>query len=587
MKLTDNNQREKNDRPGEAETRRRMRALFGENKPVTGYYNEAVAARCENGTFVGKKRDGITAFLGIPYALPPTGERRWKAPFPVTPDDGVYEAYHFGHSPIQTEWPSEEGSYYPQSEDCLTLNVWTAEGTDSPHGEGKPVMVFFHGGSYGWGATSDPIYEGHNFVKTSPDIVLVTVEYRVGIFGFMDFSAVPGGDAYRESGNLGLLDHVRALSYIRNNIAAFGGDPSNVTIFGESAGGGTVSLLLLMPEARGLFRRAIAESGSVALTYSRAECARLTQKLLAETGAKTMAELIALPTEALALANEKLNDYNNFPERDGVVLPEDLYGAFARGDTAHADLMIGSNADEVRYWIREMGYYSDARTGYLLFRFGMPVMFGDNLSRMSPPDKASARAFMKHVSGRELSRIVEFYNDLLFRVPAAFQAGAHAGAGGNAFVYYWTYPSAHRRLGACHAVELSYVFCNPEVTIYTGDNVDLSLVSEAHAMWTNFARTGDPSTAANPFPRYTPDTRKSLLLGQTITVGDDLFGERRRLIEPLLHYYFNGCYTNLSFKLPVLYRIALFFLMVLGFVPALCFLAVNGLKKLFSRLFSH
>lgn len=245
------------------------------------------------------------------------------------------------------------GSYYPQGEDCLTLNVWTNR---TGPVSGKAVMVFFHGGSYGWGATSDPIYDGHNLVRKFPDLVLVTVEYRTGIMGFIDFSGVPGGEAYRTSGNLGLLDQACGLRWVRENISAFGGDPENVTIFGESAGGGSAALLPLMKEAKGLFRRSIAESGSVALTYSREECRNLTARLLKYSKCSSMEELLALTEAQLMKVNEKLNDYNNFPERDGIVLPEDPYGAWEDPALKDLDFMTGTNADECRYWIREMGY---------------------------------------------------------------------------------------------------------------------------------------------------------------------------------------------------------------------------------------
>ena len=233
------------------------------------------------------------------------------------------------------------------------------------------VMVFFHGGSYGWGATSDPIYDGQNLVEKYDDIILVTVEYRTGIMGFIDFFSVEGGNEYEESGNLGLLDQVEALRWIQKNIAAFGGNPDNVTIWGESAGAGSVSLLPLINDTEGLFKRIIAESGSVALTYSTEECQNLTQMLLEETGCSTMSELMALPTETLVKVNEKLNDYNNFPERDGVVLPTDLYAAYETGVASDLDMLIGSNADEVRYWINEMGYSTKLVSGELIYRLGL------------------------------------------------------------------------------------------------------------------------------------------------------------------------------------------------------------------------
>lgn len=573
---------EKDDRPGEALKRARIRATWGENLPITGDYDTTCAAACRNGTFVGKQTNGVTAFLGIPFALPPTGERRWRPPVDAPENTGVYEAYYFGHSPIQTEWPSEEGSYYPQSEDCLTLNVWSAQ-TDGGYGEGKAVMVFFHGGSYGWGATSDPIYNGYNLVKAHKDVVLVTAEYRVGIMGFIDFSEVEGGEDYRESGNLGLLDHVCALRWVRDNIAAFGGDSENVTIFGESAGGGTVSLLPLVREAKGLFRRVIAESGSVALTYSRDECKGLTRRLCKATGAYTMEELLALDEETIKAVNEGLNDYNNFPERDGVVLPTDPYEMYNRGISKKIDFMAGTNADEVRYWIREMGYYTSPRLGYPTFKLGIPLMFDSNLRKFSAQDKERAEVYLSLCTRRKLWKIVTFYNDILFRVPAMAQLAAHAKHGGRSYAYYWTYPSAHPHLGACHAVELLYVFGNLDATIYTGGNVLPELSEEVQDMWVNFAKTGDPSTEKHKWDPYTVSDRNTAMLGREIRFESDPMKERREQAEPLLKYYLNGCYTNLSFRLPFFYRIVALLAVIVGFVPTMLTLLFRWIVRLCRR----
>ena len=283
-------------------TKALIRAAWGENRPVTGGYDPALAARCHNGTFIGTRKDGLLIFRGIPFACPPVGERRWKKPLPAPESDGVFEAKYNGRSPVQTEWPTERASYYPQGEDCLYLNVWTAP---EPVGEGKTVMVFIHGGSYGWGGTADPLYDGENLVRAHPEVVLVTIAYRIGITGFVDFSSVPGGEEFPDAPNLGLWDQIEALRWIRRNIAAFGGDPEKVTVFGESAGGGSVSLLPFIPEAKGLFRRVIAESGSVALTYSKEECLDFTRRLMKAAGAESMQDLMLL-TEAELMQAEQL-----------------------------------------------------------------------------------------------------------------------------------------------------------------------------------------------------------------------------------------------------------------------------------------
>ena len=550
-------------------------ASAGENREITGEYDKALSVTCRNGTYAGLNDDGVLSFKGIPYAEPPVGPLRWKPPVDAADREGVYEAYYFGKSPIQTEWPSEPGSYYPQSEDCLTLNVWVNTEDTSPD---KPVMVFIHGGSYGWGAASDPIYDGHNLVKKYGDVILVTVEYRLGLFGFIDFSGVPGGGDYETSGNLGLLDQVCALRWIRENIAGFGGDPANVTIFGESAGGGSVVLLPLIDGTEGLFRRIIAESGSLNLTYGREECRNLTEMLLDETGCASMDELLALGEAELASANERLNDYNNFPERDGVVLPEDLYGAFAE-KMAGIGFMTGTNADEVRYWVNEMGYTVPFLPPLSVYRHGTEILFENNLLRLTPGDRENVDRFLALQSDKRVWNVTEFYNELLFRVPALKAAELHADNGGTAYNYLFTVPGADETLGACHAMELAYVFNNLDATIYTGGHVNEKLADTIGDLWVSFARCGKPEAPGVEWEPYTAESRRTLVLGEEVRMESAVKEEQRRLIEPLLGYYFNGCYSQISLNVPhvfLLAGIAVFAVVLLILIPVL---TVKRLKK--------
>ncbi len=457
---------------------------------------------------------------------------------PAAPSDGVFEAFCNGPSPIQTELETERASYYHQSEDCLYLNVWTADGYE---GGKRAVMVFIHGGSYGWGGTADPLYDGRNFVAAHPGIVLVTIAYRTGLAGFVDFSSVPGGEEYSTSGNLGILDQICALRYVRDNIAAFGGDPGNVTIFGESAGGGSVSLLPLIPEAKGLFHRVIAESGSVALTYSRKECEKLTKLLLRETKAKSMRDLVALSPEEFRAVNEKLNLYNNFPERDGVVLPEDLYGAYERGEAQPVDMMIGTNADELRYWILDLG-------GLKKYQAMSFVMIAGTLNATRKEDKKRIKEFLLSGDGGGkrafLWRTTEFYNELLFRLPALRQAQAHAAHGNPTYTYYWRYPSSIPDIGACHAVELAYVFNNLTETVYTGEGINAEGAEKAGRRWANFAETGDPWITEARWEQYSAESRKTMILDEKVGIEDDLLEEQRKSLFPLTEYRFNGNFTG-------------------------------------------
>ena len=224
--------------------------------------NEAVRVVCENGIMLGKSSDGVISFKGVPFAKPPVNELRWKAPQALAPSDQEIKCYDFGYTALQYEWPSELASYSPKSEDCLTLNIWEKEGIIGSE-EQKPVMVFFHGGAYGWGGTTDPVYNGQNFAKAHDDVIIVTCNYRLGLMSFADFSKVEGGEEYTDI-NLGIRDHIAALQWIQKNISGFGGDPDNVTIFGESAGAWSTTALTISPKARGLFKRAIAQSGQVA-----------------------------------------------------------------------------------------------------------------------------------------------------------------------------------------------------------------------------------------------------------------------------------------------------------------------------------
>lgn len=504
------------------------------NKAIAGGFDRDCAAKCHNGTFVGKNSEGVVAFRGIPFAQPPIGKLRWKDPVPARDSDGVFEALYHAPSAIQTVLDSERASFYRQSEDCLYLNVWTAEGFS---GQSRAVMVFIHGGNYSWGGTADPLYDGHNFVKAHPDIVLVTIAYRIGVMGFIDFSRVPGGSEYSTSGNLGLLDQVLALQYVQTNIKSFGGDPSNVTVFGESAGGGSVSLLPLIPASKGLFSRVIAQSGSIALTYSKAECLPLTEMLLKQTGAKSMDDLCALTEEQLMKVNRTLNGSANFPERDGVVIPVDLYAAYENGAAHPVDMITGTNADELRYWIPDVG-------GIFQYRVMSRILLKHTLRLVEEQDRARIKDFLRlqkkqGVHGRTW-RITEFFNDLLFRAPAAQQAQAHASHGNRAFMYYWTYPSSIPSLKACHAVELAYVFNNPDETIYTGERADPKLADTVQRMWTNFAKTGDPSVDEALWKPYSASERNTMILGDRIRLEKDWKEPERQCISPLLRYCCNG-----------------------------------------------
>ena len=516
-----------------------MAALYGENKVINGAYPDSLAVEVDNGIFVGQRDSNLLAFKGVPYALQPTGDRRWQVAKPEPDSRLVREAKYFGHTSIQSRSQHNAASLYPQGEDCLTLNIWTA--ADGMRTARRPVMVWVHGGSYVCNGTANPRDWCDKFVKAHPEVVMVSINYRLGLLGFLDLSSLPDGQAFACSGLLGLLDQVEALRWVKRNIAAFGGDPGNVTLVGHSAGAGSVSLLASINEAQGLFRRIIAQSGSVAFTSSREDCQSLTKRVLDATGAKTVAELQALSTDDIIALNDEVGEFFRFPERDGVVIPEDPYSRF-NGFNAGIDMLIGSNSDEARYWIDAMGGEENFDMATQLW-YRYISMSLDSLQR----EKASR--FIDVVPKDNPWPVAELLNDLMFRGPAIEMAQRHAAAGGRTYMYYWTKALKDPIYGACHGSEVAYVL-NTGRQIKMGDDHNPALAAEVQQMWVNFATTGNPSTPAHYWPAYEATQRATMVLGDTIKLLNDPLSEQRRLIAPLMSEYISPVFSDLLDKAP-------------------------------------
>ncbi len=546
-----------------------MAALYGENKVIEDDYPDSLAVEASNGVFVGERDSNLLAFKGIPYALQPTGERRWQVAKPEPDSRLVREARYFGHTAIQSRFQSNAASLYPQGEDCLTLNVWTA--ASGMRGARRPVMVWIHGGSYVSNGTANPRDWCNNFVKAHPEVVFVSINYRLGLLGFLDLSTLPDGKAYSRSGNLGILDQVEALRWVKRNIAGFGGDPNNVTIVGHSAGAGSVMILASIDEAQGLFHRAIAQSGSVALSSGREDCQSLTQRVIDATGAKTVADLQALSTEQIIALNDEVGEFFRFPERDGALLPEDPYSRFD-GFNAGIDMLIGSNSDETRYWIDAMGGEE---------KFGAAVQLWYRYIAMSldADQREKTSQFLDVVPEDNPWPVGELLNDLMFRGPAIEMAQRHAAAGGKTYMYYWNKSLSDPIYGACHGSEVSYVL-NTGRQIKSGDQHNPVLAAEVQQMWVNFATTGNPSTPSHYWPAYETTQRATMVLGDSIYLVNDPLPEQRRLIAPLMSEYISPIFSDLLDKAPWYAGIAVGTLMAL--VLLLCWLIVK-IRRLFKR----
>ena len=473
-----------------AEERAQLQALYGENRKITdGNYDKSLAVKCINGTFVGRKTDNVIAYKGIPFVgEQPVGEHRWKAPIDIVPDDGIYEAYYNAKSPCQVDDEWQRASLYPRGEDCLYLNVWKADDGAVK----KPVMVWIHGGAFEVGGTVEPREEGTNFVRENPDVILVYIEYRLGVFGFFHLSHLPDGADYPDAQNLGLMDQMMALKWIHNNIEAFGGDPGNVTIFGESAGGGSVSLLPLIEGSHNYFQRVIAQSGSVCFSRSEAEAIACTNEVMSALGCKTVADLQKVDIQKLVEAADAIT-LRVFPERDGKFLPLDAYEAYANGAAKDLDFMQGCNKDEMNYFLVCAG-------GPEPFMDFLNERLTTNLTRLTAEERALVESFYKDVKGEAYDPLCRLYNQIWFIAPVFRQAENQTKAGGKTYNYYFTVESSVPLMKSGHAVELSTVFNHPEQTFVTGRTFDATFSKTLRRMWVQFAKTGNPSLSASESP---------------------------------------------------------------------------------------
>ena len=472
-----------------SELKEEMMALYGENKKITdGNYDKSLAVKCINGTFVGKRTGDVIAHKGIPFVgQQPVGELRWKAPVDVVPDDGVYEAYYNGKSPCQDEGVSQRASLYPQGEDCLYLNVWRA----ADGAVNKPVMVWIHGGAFEIGGTVEPREEGTNFVKENPDVILVSVEYRLNVFGFLHLSHLPDGADYPDAQNLGLMDQLMALKWVHENIASFDGNPDNVTIFGESAGAGSVTLLPLVKGSQQYFKRVIAESGAPVFTRSTEEAIACTNELMAQLGCSTVADLQKAEVSKLVAVADGLLGLRTWAERDGNFLPLDPYEAYANGAAKDIDLMHGCNKDEMNYFV--WGFGSD-------WNEWAADRKAKKMAQMTDEEKALVESFCNDIKGEPYEYTSRLFDQLVFIAPLFRLSENQTKAGGKTYNYFFTVESSVPLMKCGHAVELSTVFNHPEQTFVTGRTFDETFSKTMRRMWVQFAKTGNPSLSATESP---------------------------------------------------------------------------------------
>jgi para-nitrobenzyl esterase len=456
-----------------------------------------VVVTTRQGQVRGQVRGGVAAFKGIPYAAPPFGANRFQPPRPPQSWDGVRDALEYGRVPPQPPYapPFDRllGDQGRQGEDCLNLNVWTPD----PSSGGLPVMVWIHGGAFVRGSGALPTYDGTHFARDG--VVCVTINYRLGADGFLYL-----GD---RTANRGLLDQIAALEWVQENIRAFGGEPARVTIFGESAGAFSVATLLSMPRAKGLFQRAIAQSGAGHHTSSVATAQLIRRNLADKLGVapttpsiaavsldrlvETQAELgqeLAVRPDPVRWGEVAANGMIFEPVVDGEVVPTTPIERIVVGASAGIDLMVGTTTEEWRFFLVP-GNAIDRVTADRLSTTAR--VMGLDVEQALPVYRASRP---QATPGDLLGALI---TDWFFRIPAIRLAEAHTKNGGSAYMYEfaWRSPLFDGRFGAAHAVEIGFVFGNLGVKgamTLAGTEPPQRLSDVMHKAWVAFATVGTP-----------------------------------------------------------------------------------------------
>ena len=467
------------------EQQKKAAAPYSENKRITdGNYDKSLAIKCVNGTFVGTKTENVITYKGIPFVgQQPVGELRWKAPVDFAPDDGVYEAYNFAKLAVQDKSISDN-----QGEDCLYLNVWKSEDAST---EKKPVMVWIHGGAFAAGGTGIELFDCSNLVKENPDVIFVTVAYRLGVLGFLNLSHLPDGKDYPDAQNLGLLDQKMAMKWVHENIEAFGGDPDNVTIWGESAGAGSVTMQPLIPGSQQYFRKVIAQSGAPSQTNSLEESIAATNDLMKALGCKTVADLLKVDARTLVDTTLKTIPLRLFPTRDGRILPLDPWEAYANGAAKDITFLQGCNKDEMNCFVADWTVE------------GFKAWASDRKTRkyaqlLTDEERKKLESYCKEGSVEEWEADSRLFGHSWFIEGAIKMSENQTLGGGKSYTYFYRVESSDPIRKSAHFEEVPIVFAHPEQI--EGRKYDETFSKTMRKMWIQFAKTGNPSLSSDISP---------------------------------------------------------------------------------------
>jgi para-nitrobenzyl esterase len=520
-------------------------AACGEQKPVL---SDPTIVATQRGGVQGVLDDGVYEFLGIRYAAVPVGAMRFQAPANIEPWEGVIGATQYGQAAVQMRSGAGAASYPPLvqaamteafkppqninpagDEDCLVLNVYTQK-TGVEAGATRPVMVWLHGGGFSYGQAPLNIYRGHNLAKNH-DVVFVGVNHRLNVFGFLglDAAGVPG---FKGSANAGMLDIVMALEWVRDNIAQFGGDPGNVTIFGQSGGGGKVSTLLAMPAANGLFHKAIIQSGAGLRSGTNEDAAKTATDFLAKLGVtpeNAAAELPNVPLDKVLATATEIGVGKFRPSIDDTNIPRHPFDPDAPAQSANVPVMIGFTKDE-----------------QTLYNVGNPDW-------VKTTDKQVLEAAERNVKGKGKALVDAFKaaypdyapNYLLMQVTGTYRSlSSHhtlasrksaQAAGVYAYIFAYDLPPQDFVLKAPHTAEIPYIMDNvANAPLFAGDTADdVAMGKLMSATWVQFAKTGDPNGAAGlpAWPKFDAASRPTMFFSKESKVVQEPFKDVWELIQ--------------------------------------------------------
>jgi len=487
---------------------------------------------------------GVMVFKGVPYAAPPVGAGRWRPPAPLVPREGVQLATDYGSACVQrpgnivfyrdiAEVLGTDPALVPDleltSEGCLFLNLWT---TDLEPATPRPVMIWIHGGSNVAGSGAEPPYDGSDLARRGA--VVITFNYRLGVFGFLAHPALTAESEHASSGNYGLLDQVALLEWVQRNVACFGGDPDRVTIFGESAGATDVTYLMSSPLARDLFHRAVVQSGgyAVASETSLADAEAVGERLVGILGFDDADDVLedmrsVGAEELLRITHESEIGRVNSPVVDGWVLEDGPGRVFEKGAQAAVPLLAGFNADE---WTTMRRYWPEVTVADL--EQGLRARYGGLAGRAS-------ELYPAETDGEAVLAADALLTDLYFACPTRYIADRMARVGAAAFFYTFArvVPSpGGEELGAFHGAEVPYVFDSlARETWVPRNEVDEKIADAMADYWVRFAATGNPNgEGAVEWPGYAAGARLHLVFGDDIVIGAGVRDEECSLFDRLL-----------------------------------------------------